>query len=377
MEMQKSTVRPTFAEIDLDAIARNLEVMRHIVGSARVLAVVKADAYGHGIVPVAKRLEAAGVDGFGVALAEEGLELRAAGIKSSILVLNGVYAHAYREVLRAGLTPVVYDAATARAFGHAVRASRTRAKTASIHVKVDTGMSRLGVQPRALAGFLDEVEAIGNVRVAGVMTHLAAAEHDEEFTAEQLARFRNAVELVKGRGHTLSILHAANSAATMRPAARFDMVRPGLALYGVAPPTFANDAGLVPAFRLRSLVIALRTIERGETVGYDRTFVASRTTRIATVPLGYGDGLLWRASGRGFMLVRGKRCPIAGRVSMDLSTLDVTDVPDVEIGDEVVALGRQGAAEITAIEAAQWADTIPYEVLTSISRRVPRLYVES
>jgi alanine racemase len=171
------------------------------------------------------------------------------------------------------------------------------------------------------------------------------------------------------------MLHAANSAGSARPDARFDMVRPGLALYGVAPPTFSGT-DLKLAVRLRSLVIALRTIEPGDTVGYDRTFVATRRTRIATVPLGYGDGLLWRASGRGAMLVRGVRCPIAGRVSMDLTTLDVTEVPDIEVGDEVVALGRQGDAEITATEAAAWADTIPYEVLTSISRRVPRLYLE-
>lgn len=371
----KSSVRPTFAEVDLDAIAHNLEVVRHIVGRSRVLAVVKADAYGHGIVPVARRLEAAGVDGFGVALAEEGLELRAAGIRSSILVLNGVYAHAYREVLRAGLTPVVYDAATARAFGHAVRASRSKTRFASVHVKIDTGMSRLGVQPRELPRFLDELEGIGNVRVAGVMTHLAAAESDPDFTSEQLRRFGESVELVKARGHTLTMLHAANSAGSARADARFDMVRPGLALYGVAPPTFSG-ADLKLAVRLRSLVIALRTIEAGDTVGYDRTFVATRRTRIATVPLGYGDGLLWRATGRGAMLVRGVRCPIAGRVSMDLTTLDVTDLPEIDIGDEVVALGRQGDAEITATEAAQWADTIAYEVLTSISRRVPRLYLE-
>jgi alanine racemase len=368
------SLRPTRAEIDLDAIAHNLGVLRRLANPAKVLAVVKADAYGHGVVPVARRLEADGVDGFGVALAEEGLELREAGVRAPILVLNGVYGGAYADVLEAGLWPVVYDLAQVEAFDRAAPDRRYR-----VHVKIDTGMARLGVPLRELDAFLAGLAKYPRCIVSGVMTHLSSADTDREATAEQLARFEGALAAVRAAGHRPDLVHASNTAATLRePTGRYDMVRPGGALYGIS---FGLDEGasLRPALRLRTEIIALRDLEAGDPVGYDRTYRCTRPTRIATVPLGYGDGLPRELSNRGVMLVRGVRCPIVGRVSMDLTTLDVTDVGGVSIGDEVVVLGEQRTADgsrarIDADEVARTAGTIAYDVLTSVSRRVPRSY---
>jgi alanine racemase len=368
------SLRPTRAEIDLSAITENLRVIKSIAGPARVLAVVKADAYGHGVVPVALQLELEGVDGFGVALAEEGLELREAGVRAPILVLNGVYGSAHRDVLEAGLTPVVYDIGQVEAFDRAVADRPYR-----VHLKVDTGMARLGVPLRELDRFLAALARHPRCIVAGLMTHLACADTDDEATTEQLDRFAIARAKVSAAGHAPTTIHVANTAATLRrPDARFDMVRVGGALYGVRP-TAEDGADLRPALRLRTEIIGLREIAEGEPVGYDRTFRAARPSRIATVPLGYGDGLLRGLSGRGEMIVRGTRCPIAGRVSMDLTTLDVTDVEGCALGDDVVALGAQqhegSEAVLRAEEVAERAGTIGYDVLTSISRRVPRVYL--
>jgi alanine racemase len=361
------SLRPTRAEVDLDAVAHNLATVRRVVRGRRVLAVVKADAYGHGVVPVARRLQAEGVDGFGVALAEEGLELREAGITSEILVLNGVYGGAHGAVLAAGLTPVVYDLADVDAFRR-VAAGRPF----GVHVKIDTGMSRLGVPVDRLPAFLEGLGRMGPVRVDGVMTHLASAESDEAFTHAQLARFEEARAAFAAHGHRPRVVHAANTAAAFHhPRAHYDMVRPGLALFGYAPAGGA-DVDLVPALRLRTEVIALRDLPVGATVGYGGTFRAERPTRVATLPVGYGDGLMRAVSNRGFVLLRGRPCPMVGTVSMDLTTVDVTHVPEAAVGDEVVLLGRQGGARIGADDLARHAGTLPYEILTNISRRVPR-----
>ena len=369
----EDSLRPTRAEIDLDALVHNLGVVRGEAAGARVLAVVKADAYGHGVVPVVTRLAEEGVAAFGVALAEEGLELREAGIDAPILVLNGVYAGAHREVLESGLTPVVFDLDTVHAFSRVAREGAF-----GFHLEVDTGIARLGVPVAALAEFLDGLAQVPHARIDGLMTHFASADGDDAFTSEQLRLFAEARALLAARGHSPRIVHAANSAALFRHGeARFDMVRPGIALFGVRawPARVPSPAvALRPTMRLRTEVIALREIAPGATVGYSGTFRAARPTRIATVPVGYGDGLLRALSNRGEMLVSGARVPIVGNVSMDLTTLDVTDVPAVTIGDEVVLLGTQGSETIGAEDLARAAGTIPYEVLTNVSRRVPRFY---
>lgn len=371
IELADESMRPTRAEIDLAAIAHNLAVVRSFAAPARVLAVVKADAYGHGVVPVALRLEDEGVDGFGVALAEEGLELREAGVRAPVLVLNGVYGGAHADVLEAGLTPVVYDLAQVVAFDRAAPDRPYR-----VHLKIDTGMSRLGVQMRELPRFLEGLARFPRCVLDGLMTHLSSADTDPDATAAQLKSFDEARALVFAAGHAPSTLHVANTAATLAaPASRFDMVRPGGALFGIGMGV-PQGRELRGAMRIRSEVIALREIEAGTRVGYDGTFTAARTTKLATVPIGYGDGLPRQLGNRGVMLVRGVRCPIVGRVSMDLTTLDVTHVEGCAMNDEVVALGPQGTETIRADEIASLSGTIAYDVLTAVSRRVPRTYRE-
>jgi len=358
-------LRPTRAEVDLGALAHNLRTVRSVLGKTRILAVVKADAYGHGVVPVAARLETEGVDGFGVALAEEALELREAGIAAPILVLNGVYGGAHRAVIAAGISPVVYDLHDVEAFHRA-----SFGRPVGVHLKIDTGMARLGVPVGELDAFLDSMGRFGRVRIEGVMTHLAAAGTDEEVTQQQLTAFRRALWRIRGRGHRPHHVHAANSAGMLHEDARFDMVRPGLALFGLAE----GLSGLEPVLRLRTELIAVRTVEARAPIGYDAAFRAPRRMNVATVPMGYGDGLLRASGAGGVMLVHGKRCPIVGRVSMDLTTIDVTDVPQARVGDEAVVLGEQGDERLTATELARVAGTVSYEVLTNVSRRVPRFY---
>jgi alanine racemase len=366
---QLPQTRPTRAEVSLAAIANNVRVMRGLVSRSRLYAVVKADAYGHGLVPVARCFEQQGVDGLCVALAEEGLQLRACGITAPILVLSGAYGDAYERVLAAHLTPVIHSFYQAEAFA---RAGLDR--PVSVHLKVDTGMGRLGVTMHELGALLDALRGLPNLRIDGVMTHLSSADSDADVTRAQLECFEQAVRAIRAAGHAPKLVHAANSAGALGfVEARQSLVRVGIALYGV-PPVEGQAEGLQPALRLRTEVLALRELQTGSAVGYDQTFRASRDCRIATVPIGYGDGLMRAASNRGAMLVREQRCPIVGRISMDLTTIDVTDVPECAIGDEVIVIGSQGSSAITAQELARACDTIAYEVLTNISPRVPRVY---
>ena len=366
---QPPQTRPTRAEVNLGALAHNVRVMRALVQGSRLYAVVKADAYGHGLAPVARCFEKQGVDGLCVALAEEGLQLRAFGITAPILVLSGAYGDAHERVVAAHLTPVIYSYAQAEAFARAGNGSPV-----SVHLKVDTGMGRLGVPMHELGALLAALRGLPDLRIDGVMTHLSSADSDPEVTRAQLERFEDAVRAIRAAGHAPKLVHAANSAGALGfIEARHSLVRVGIALYGV-PPVEGQVEGLQPAMRLRTEVLSLRDLPVGSAVGYDQTFRAARPTRIATVPIGYGDGLMRAASNRGVVLVREQRCPIVGRISMDLTTIDVTDVSDCAIGDEVIVIGRQGALAITAQELARACDTIAYEVLTNISPRVPRVY---
>jgi alanine racemase len=363
-----SALRPTRAEVSLDRLAHNLGIIRGILDGQKIYAVVKADAYGHGAKAVARRLVQEGVDGFAVALVEEGVELREEGIEQEILILNGAYAGAHEELVQHRLTPVVSDVADLSLFQNL-----SRGQSIAIHLKVDTGMSRLGVPLSLLPDFLEELTRCDGVEITGLMTHLARADDDPKTTAEQLERFEHARHLVTMRGHRPSTIHAANSPGTIRhPEAHFDAVRVGLALYGLKPaPT---EIPLKPIMRWRSKIISLRHLPEGAGVGYCHTFKTSRPSLIATIPVGYGDGLSRALSNRGFMLVRGKRCPIVGNISMDLTTLDVTDVAECQKGDEAVIFGEQESGCISVDEVASWAGTINYEIVTNVSRRVPRFY---
>jgi alanine racemase len=374
-------VRPTRAEINLEALRHNVRVVRRHAGAARVWAVLKADGYGHGAPAVARTLERdRKVDGFCVALLEEGVELREAGIVAPILVMGGHYEKAHEEVIARGLLPVVHDEAQIAAFARLVRSGLTDGPI-DVHLKVDTGMARLGVTMRALPELAAVLSKYPEVRVRGLMTHLACAEDaDEQATAEQVVRFEEATALLARQGVRVEVRHAANSAALLRGLARFDVVRPGISLFGVSPR--AGDElltrDLKPVMRVRTEIVALRTVEAGSPVGYGATWRAPGQSRIATVPIGYADGLSRQLGNRGHVLVRGRRAPIVGAVSMDMAMIDVTGVDGASEGDEVVVLGSQegplGRDGIRADEIASHAGTIPWEILTNISRRVPRFY---
>lgn len=363
----------------LDAVRHNLHVVRKVVGDAKIWAVLKADGYGHGAPAIARTLERAGADGFTVALLEEAIELRDAGIQGPILVMGGYYGQAWGEVLDAGVVPVVYDPAQVEGLGRAVRYAGTGPIGA--HLKLDTGMARLGVRPHELGAMLEAFRRFPEVQLEGLMTHLACADaYDDGATVEQVGHFERMAAEVQAAGFSPSVRHMANSAGIMGGVCpTLEAVRPGIVLYGVGPRADLG-ADLHPVMRLRTEIIAVREIPAGEGVGYGLTFRASRPTRIATVAVGYADGLPRALSNRGHMLVRGKRAPIAGTVSMDMVMLDVTDIPGACLRDEVVVLGAQqgplGKDEITATEIAEQAGTIPWEVLTNISRRVPRFYRE-
>jgi alanine racemase len=374
------SVRPTRADVNLAALRHNLRVVRKHAAGARVWAVIKADAYGHGAPAIARTLERAHVDGFCVALIEEGVELREAGILAPILVMGGHYGNAHDDVVAQKLTPVVHDLGQVAAFARRVRSEEAEGPI-DVHLKVDTGMARLGVTMEELPGLATRLAAFPEVRVRGLMTHLSCADASTcEPTHEQLIRLDKATAILAHTGVRPEQRHAANSSALLRGLGRLDMVRPGIALFGVAP--LVDGAPLTtelkPVMRVRTEIVALREVSEGDAVGYGATWRAPRRSRIATLPLGYADGLSRQLGNRGHVLVGGGRAPIVGAVSMDMTMVDVTSIEGAGVRDEVVILGAQegplGRDVIGADEIAAQADTIPWEVLTSVSRRVPRFY---
>ena len=371
--------RPTIAEIDLDALRFNAgQVREGIKGEAEILAVVKADAYGHGAGPVARELESAGVNIFGVATGEEGRELRHAGLSATVLVLAGIDPQDLGEVIQSDLTPVLFDLDTARLLD--LQAGNLR-KNLTVHLKVDTGMSRLGIPWREWEAAVDVLPSLKNLKIEGLMSHLAMAEseapEDRAFTEEQIRRFQSCLEYIGQRGMEPRYVHLANSAATtLWEKARFNLVRPGLMLYGMHPaPHLKRYISLRPALCWKTKILSLKRAPAGDSVSYGGTYKCSTDNLIATLPVGYADGYNRRLSNRAEVLVRGKRARVAGIVCMDLTMIDVSQIPDVQAGDEVVLLGKQGTDEISAVEMAGWMETIPYEVLCGIGKRVPRRYL--
>jgi alanine racemase len=365
------------AEIDLKALRQNVDVIAAAVGPAvGIMAVVKADAYGHGAAPCARAIERK-VWGFAVSLVEEGVELRRGGVEAPIVVLGSFYGLSHRDALAYRLTPVVGDSSDLQRFARA--AEDLGQKRVGIHLKIDTGMSRLGIRPEGIDAFVDELRRHPVLAVDGVCTHLAEADAgDPAVSEEQLARFTAARERLAELGIRPTLTHAANSAGTARfPSARLDLVRPGVALWGVdsvSSTVGRGFVGLTPVMSLKSRVVALRELPAGARVSYGGTYRVSRTSRIATVPVGYADGYTRRLSGRAEVLVAGRRCPVAGVVTMDMTMVDVTDV-SCAVGDEVVLLGQQGGQRITADELAELSGTIPWEIFCGVSKRVPRIYV--
>ena len=360
--------RPTAIEVDLDAIRHNVGALTPAEGE--LMAVVKANAYGHGAVEVAKAALEAGATWCGVALVEEGMELRSAGIEAPILVLSEFPPGSEAVALAHRLTPSVYS-----------REGVTRLADASqgavgVHVKVDTGMHRVGVwPPEDLVPLLRAVTDAG-LTVEGIWTHLAKSEDDPETTASQLAGYAQALDEAKAAGFGPVSRHVANSGAVLRhPEATYDLVRPGIALYGILPdPGVGVERGLRPALTWRSAVSFARRLPAGERVSYGHRYELAVDATVATVPVGYADGYPRAASSRADVLIRGRRCPVAGNVTMDQLLVDCGDLA-VETGDEVVLLGRQGDEAIDAWELAGHADTVAWEVVTRIGERVPRTYL--
>ena len=368
--------RPTRAEIDLSAIATNVRMACGLAGSGRaVMAVVKADAYGHGAVPVARAALAAGATWLGVAMPEEAAVLRAAGIGSRILILGPIAPAQAGLVACHDLDQCVSDPAQAEVLS---RVATSAGRSLRLHLKVDTGMGRVGVSLREVGPAAARIAALPAVRLAGLMTHFAESDaEDPGFTREQLARFATATDALRAAGVPIPLRHAANSAALLcHPGARLDLARPGIMLYGCHPCARRGqtDPGLAPALRFLTVVSHLKDLPAGGSVSYGRTFVAPRDLRIATLPVGYADGLARLLSGQGQVLIGGQRVPIVGRICMDMTMVDVTRVPDVRVGDEAVLIGRQGAEEITVDEIAALTGTISYEVLCRVGARVPRVY---
>lgn len=368
----RTSIRPTVATVSLGAISRNVERMRRLIGTGvKLWGVIKADAYGHGAVAVGRALEPV-CDGLAVSLVEEGLELRAAGVRGPIIVLSAYYNRHQRAVLDEGLTPVVYDPEDFERFS---TAARERGRRAAIHLKIDTGMSRLGIAPGRFSDALDRVLGDPGLVLSGLCTHFASADIAETApTDEALVRFRQCMALAEQRGLTGLTNHAANTAAAVRfPDARLDAVRPGLALYGAMPSAHVGVPGLEPALRLTTRIMAFHEIQAGSTVSYGGLWRAGRPSRIATIPVGYADGYP-RHVRDAAVLVRGQRAAVVGAVCMDMLMIDATDIAGASVGDAVTLIGDDGDQRITVDDLARWAGTVSYEILCGISKRVPRVY---
>ncbi|HSR12135.1 MAG TPA: alanine racemase [Thermodesulfobacteriota bacterium] len=377
--MMKVTQRPTAAEIDLSALRFNLAQARSLAGpETEILAVVKADAYGHGAAEVAEELARAGVRIFGVATMEEGVALRRSGLTSSILVLGGAYPEEFDALVANRLTPVIFDLDNARALDRVAAASPRRIP---VHLKADTGMNRLGIPWREWETALGVLASLRNLEIEGIMSHLSVAESetadDRSFTQEQARRFGACVEAARRKGLEPRYIHLANSAGTaLHENARYNLVRVGLMLYGVHPaPALREKVTLRPMMRWKTAIVSVKSVPGGEGVSYGRAYCCRGESLIAVIPVGYADGYSRRLSNTGEALVRGMRAKIAGAICMDLTMIDVTDIPYVRKGDEVVLLGTQEGGEITAVELAARVGTIPYEVLCAVGKRVPRVYV--
>lgn len=366
----------SYAVVDLDAVAHNVGVLRSVVGSdVELFAVVKANAYGHGAVPVARAALAAGADRLAVGRVDEGIELRRAGIDAPILALSYTLPVEADALVRHDVTATVATVEGARALSHRATA---QGKVATAHLKVDTGMGRYGLLPDEVPAFMAQVADLPALSFEGIFTHFSVADAaDKGYTRGQFAQFQSVIAALREAGHTFALHHAANSAAAIDlPETYLDAVRPGIALYGLYPSTeVTRQATLRPVLSLVSHVGRVRMLPTGASVGYGRAFIAPRPTRVALVPVGYGDGYHRLLSGRGVVLIRGQRAPIIGRICMDQFMVDVTAIDGVAQDDPVVLIGEQGGAAISAEEVAGWAETINYEVVTALTGRLPRVYV--
>ncbi|MBQ8502651.1 MAG: alanine racemase [Clostridia bacterium] len=364
-----------YAKINLNAISSNFDAVRAKVGAdIKVMAVVKADAYGHGSVEVARLLRSR-ADYFGVATLSEGIELRCSGIENPILVLGYTSPMEYEQLLGYGIMPTIYNVEEAELLS---RAAEKLNKTAKIHVAVDTGMSRIGFRNDALGvKAVKDISLLNNIQLEGIFTHYATAdEKDKTFAREQAQRFDDFIALLEGENVNIPIKHISNSAGAIEFSEAYDMVRLGIALYGLYPSDEVDRTRvrLTPAMEVISHVIHVKTIEKGTGVGYGQIYVAEEERRIATVAIGYADGFNRCLTGKGYVLIGGRKAPLVGKVCMDQIMVDVTDIPDVRVGDKAVILGRSGNEEITADELGAMCHSFSYEIICTFMPRIKRIY---
>lgn len=383
----RASTRPNWAEVSLSALRHNFRAVQAHVGSAvTICAVVKCDAYGHGSEASALALEQEGASWFGVTSTDEGVALREAGVHCRILILVGAFRGEEEDALRYGLTSTVHRIEDVEAMARAAARIGCR-ETVPVHLKLDTGMARLGLPLSELDNFAERMKALPEVELEGVFSHLASAEIlDADDADRQQQRFVQALATLEAHGLRPPLRHLANSSATLgRPASWFNFVRPGMAIYGYELPLTHCDGiavaeycplGLVPAMSWKTRLLSLRNVPSGQALGYNGVYITPAPARIAVIAAGYGDGLYRKLSPGGYVLLRGHRAPMLGRISMDLTIVDVTHIPGVEIGDEVILIGRSGSEQITAVDHARWSSTIPYEILCNLSERVVRRHVE-
>ena len=366
----------TIANINLSNLVHNLNQGRmKIPPGCKILAVVKANAYGHGSIEVSREIENAGVDMLGVATVDEGVLLREAGIRKDILVLGLICEGSVPDIIKWRLTPVVYTHAVVKSLSEA---SCSAGITLPVHVKVDTGMRRIGVDSDDAAEFVSDISKLKGIRIEGLMTHFAEADlEDKDFVREQLSRFLSACKRIEEAGIRIPLRHVANSAAIIdMKETHLDMVRPGIMLYGYPPsPRFEKNVDLKQVMTLMSRIIYLKNVPPKTGISYGRIYTTSRETIVATLSVGYADGFSRRMSDTGYVMVRGMRAPVIGRVCMDMTMADVTDIPGVAVGDEVTIIGGMDGKGISADDIARWTGTISYEVLCGIGERVERVYI--
>jgi alanine racemase len=372
--------RPTWATVDLSALKYNYSVIKnHLPPKIKIMAMVKADAYGHGAVAVSRELENDGVRALGVATVEEGIELRDAGISTEILVMGGLMgagSPASEKMIESDLTPVIHSSVALESLEND---AAHFGKKVGVHLKVDTGMSRLGVRPESLNHILEKIKYCKHLFVEGVMTHLAEGDN-EEISSRQMKLFLESRRIIEEELGKIKIWHIANSAAALRgepvliPDAEEVWVRPGLVLYGSSNGFKFGENLLKPVMGLVSQIVLLKTVPEGSRVSYGGAFTTKRPSRLAIVPIGYADGYPWSVSGRAKVLVCGQKVPVGGRVKMELFVFVVTAVKELKVGDEVTLLGSQGNEKVELSEIAKWAGTITYEILCGISKRMPRTY---
>lgn len=376
MSLPKQT--PHFAEINLSALKTNLRQVRAQVGNCPILAIVKANAYGHGAIPITRFLSRHGgnIKMFGVAFFEEGLALRSAGIQDPILILTGCAPEQIPDIIASELTPVVFDVQTLKAIN---QAAVKQGKSVRIHLKIDTGMGRLGISPGEVRAFMLTVRSYPLVVLEGILSHFAEADlYDLSFAKKQLSIIKTILADCAREGMDIPLCHLANSAGILHfKSAKLDCVRPGLMLYGYSPLEEPGPLELKPIMQVKARVIMLKTVPKGTPISYGRTFITQRKSRIATVAIGYADGYPFSLSNRGIMIAKGSLVPVVGRVCMDMTLLDVTDAPPLAIGDFVTVIGSEGSVSMWADQVATLATTHLYEILCGIGARVERRYIHT